>query len=78
MSELAPLGDILVLGLTRDSCRVYKTVIVMFGILLRQSRCSLRGSRSDCCRSANSLRRLSILCLLKLLYDMLASAVTNI
>ena len=35
MSELAPLGDILVLGLTRDSYRVYKTVIGMCGVSVR-------------------------------------------
>ena len=33
MSELSPLGDIRVLVLTRDSYRVYKTVIGMCGTL---------------------------------------------
>jgi len=33
VSGLSPLGDILVLGLTRGSYRVYKTVIGMCGLV---------------------------------------------
>ena len=78
MSELSPPGDVLVLGLTRDSCRVYKTVIVMFGILRTPSRCSYSGRRSGLADLLEFATASELSCLLNMLYDMLASAVTNI
>ena len=77
MSELSPPGDILVLGLTRDSCRVYKTVIVMCGIRT-PSRCSYSGRRSGLADLLEFATASELSCLLNMLYDMLASAVTNI
>ena len=49
MSGLAPLGDILVLGLTRGSYGVYKTVIGMCGLvspILRLFRVAELSSRA--------------------------------
>jgi len=46
VSGLSPLGDILVLELTRGSYRVYKPVFLLWGILQTPSRCSYSGCRS--------------------------------
>ena len=51
MSELSPLGDILVLGLTRDSYRVYKTVIGMCGLVSPILRLFRVTESSFSCRS---------------------------
>ena len=57
VSEPTPPGDILVLVLTRDSYTVYKTAIVMCGIL-RPSKCSLSGEQVDIVDLLSSLLRL--------------------
>ena len=66
MSGLSPLGDILVLGLTRSSYRVYKTVFLLWGILRTPSRCSLWGSRSNS-RSVRIVASSELVLLLNLL-----------
>jgi len=79
VSGLSPLGDILVLELTRGSYRYISQCFycgAFFGH--RQDVAFVGASRqSRHSRPAVSATSFELLYLLKLLYDMLASAVTN-